>query len=64
MSREAFFAEDMKSLEYVIETYKRTDEDRLKAITRLDVYSKMLAEVSKRGLAKETNNEEMSDDNE
>lgn len=64
MSREAFFAEDMKSLEYVIETYKRTDEDRLKAITRLDVYSKMLAEVNKRGNVKVETNEEMPDDNE
>ena len=63
MSREAFFADDMKSLEYVIDTYKRTDEDRLKAVLRLDVYSKMLSEARKRGSDAQAQ-ENVSGDNE
>lgn len=46
MSREFFFSDKMNSLESVIETYKQTDQDRLKSVIRLDVYTKMLAEAS------------------
>lgn len=42
MDKESVFDEKFKSLESVIETYEHTDEDRLKAVLRYDVYKKMI----------------------
>ena len=50
MNRDVFFNDGMKSLEHVIEVFKRTDDDRVKAVARFDVYSKMLSEMQKRGV--------------
>lgn len=42
MDKESVFDEKFKSLEAIIETYEHTDEDRLKAVLRYDVYKKMI----------------------
>lgn len=63
MSRESFFDERMKSLEYVIETYKRTEEDRIKAVVRLDVYSKMLTMMQSKLQENTNQSDEQIDDN-
>lgn len=46
MDKESVFDEKFKSLESVIETYENTDEDRLKAVLRYDVYKKMLGDMT------------------
>lgn len=45
MDKESIFDEKFKSLEDVIETYEKTDEDRLKSVLRLDVYKKMVEKM-------------------
>ena len=42
MDKEAIFDEKHRSLEAVIETYETTEEDKMRAVLRVDVYGKML----------------------
>ena len=42
MDKEAVFDDRFRSLEEVIETYESTEEDKLRAVLRTDVYAKML----------------------
>lgn len=42
MDKEAVFDDKFRSLEAVIETYESTEEDKLRAVLRADVYAKML----------------------
>jgi len=45
MDRDMIFTDKARSLEYVIESYKKTGEDRLEAILRGDVYNRMIDEM-------------------
>ena len=47
MDKEAIFDEKMKSLEMIIDTYERSEGDKLQAVLRLDVYRKMLETIHK-----------------
>ena len=49
MNRDMIFSDEMHSLEAVIETYKRTEDDRLSSILRMDVYNKMLSAMERKG---------------
>ncbi len=46
MDKTAVFDEKYKSLETVIETYEKTESDKLQAVLRIDVYKKMLEAMS------------------
>lgn len=48
MNRDMIFSESMNSLETIIETYKRTEDDRLRSILRIEVYAKMLSLMAKK----------------
>lgn len=48
MNRDIIFMDQMTSLELVIDTYKHTEEDRLRAVLRMDVYEKMLSSMAKK----------------
>ncbi|MDM8202384.1 McrB family protein [Allofournierella massiliensis] len=46
MSRDFIFNDDMKSLEFVIETYQKSTTDRLQSVLRADVYNKMISSMN------------------
>lgn len=48
MDKDAVFDDKYHSLEAVIETYKTTEEDKLRSVLRADVYAKMLNAMNKK----------------
>ena len=46
MNRDYIFNPEMKTLEQVIEVYSHAEEDRLKAVLRMEVYQKMISSLA------------------
>lgn len=54
MDKEAVFDSKFKSLESVIETYEQTENDRLAAVLRPDLYAKMIKNMKEHNASRQT----------